>query len=317
MTQSDIIQTILRDSNYHLDRFTNTEIQALQEEILTQTIKSKETPFIRCPIRSKAIQLKPEELIRQLYAARLLNGYRYPKERIRFEHLVNFGRERKRADIVILDKDRPDTPYIIVEVKKPKLQDGKDQLRSYCNATGAPIAVWTNGQQISHYHRKDPNYFEEITDIPNADQTLADILNERFTLKDLILKDKLAAERKSLKDIILELEDEVLANAGVDVFEEVFKLIFTKLYDEFKSQDDKMFISRLLRQSINTAIQETDQDYEVKYPDYEMLKKAVEDINDDDFRTMEFRNTGQTDSELKTKIQHLLRKNNRLGPQVR
>ncbi len=305
MTQPDIIQTILKDSNYHLDLFGEPEIQALRKEIHINTIKGKETPFIRCPIRRKAIQLKPEELIRQLYAARLLDQYRYPRERVRFEHLVNFGRERKRADIVILDKDREDTPYIIIEVKKPKLQDGKDQLRSYCNATGAPIAVWTNGQQISHYHRKDPNYFEEITDIPNVDQTLADILNERFTLKDLILKDKLAAERKSLKDIILELEDEVLANAGVDVFEEVFKLIFTKLYDEFKSQDDKMFINRLLRQRINTAIQETDQDYEVEHPDYEMLKKAVEAIPDDDFRSMEFRNTGLTDSELKTKIQRL------------
>ena len=289
MPQPDIIQTILKDSNYHLDLFDESEIQALREEILTQTLRGKETPFIPCPIRRKAIQLKPEELIRQLYAERLLNQYRYPKERVRFEHLVNFGRERKRADIVILDKDRPDTPYIIVEVKKPKLQDGKDQLRSYCNATGAPIAVWTNGQQISHYHRKDPNYFEEITDIPNADQTLADILNERFTLKNLILKDKLTAERKSLKDIILELEDEVLANAGVDVFEEVFKLIFTKLYDEFKSQEDKMFINRLLRQRINIAIQETDQDYEVEHPDYEILKKAVEAIPDDDFRSMEFR----------------------------
>ena len=305
MTQPDIIQIILKDSNYHLDLFEESEIQALREEILTQTIKGKETAFIRCPIRRKAIQLKPEELIRQLYATRLFKQYRYSKERVRFEHLVNFGRERKRADIVILDKDRPDTPYIIVEVKKPKLQDGKDQLRSYCNATGAPIAVWTNGQRISHYHRKDPNYFEEITDIPNVDQTLADILNERFTLKDLILKDKLAAERKSLKDIILELEDEVLANAGVDVFEEVFKLIFTKLHDEFKSQDDKMFINRLLRQRINTAIQETDQDYEVEHPDYEMLKKAVEAIPDDDFRPMEFRNTGQTDTELKSKIQRL------------
>ena len=305
MTQLDIIQTILKDSNYHLDLFDESEIQALRAEIIIQTVKGKETPFIRCPIRRKAIQLKSEELIRQLYAARLLNQYRYPKERVRFEHLVNFGRERKRADIVILDKDRPDTPYIIVEVKKPKLQDGKDQLRSYCNATGAPIAVWTNGQQISHYHRKDPNYFEEITNIPNVDQTLADILNERFTLKNLILKDKLAAERKSLKDIILELEDEVLANAGVDVFEEVFKLIFTKLYDEFKSQDDKMIINYLLRQRINTVIQETDQDYEVENPDYEILKKAVEAIPDDDFRSMEFRNTGQTDSELKAKIQRL------------
>jgi type I restriction enzyme M protein len=31
------------------------------------------------------------------------------------------------------------------------------------------------------------------------------------------------------------MEDEVLANAGVDVFEELFKLIFTKLFDEMES----------------------------------------------------------------------------------
>ena len=306
MTQPDIIQTLLKDSNYHLDLFNESEIQALRTEILTQTVRGKETAFIQCPIRRRAIQLKPEELICQLYAARLLNQYRYSKERLRFEHLVNFGRERKRSDIVILDKDREDTPYIIVEVKKPKLQDGKDQLRSYCNATGAPIAVWTNGQQISHYHRKDPNYFEEITDIPNVDQTLADILNERFTLKNLILKDKLAAERKSLKDIILELEDEVLANAGVDVFEEVFKLIFTKLYDEFKSRSDKEYINRILRREINTVVQGSPESYSTRGADYETIKKVVEAIPDDDIeRPMEFRNTGQTDSELKFKIQRL------------
>ena len=31
MTQPDIIQTILKDSNYHLDLFTNTEVQAEQK----------------------------------------------------------------------------------------------------------------------------------------------------------------------------------------------------------------------------------------------------------------------------------------------
>ena len=332
MTESDILQTILKDSNYHLNLFTETEVRDLR-----QKVEGNDKPVIHCDVRGKAIQLKPEEVVRQLYAARLLKLYCYDTDRVRFEHSVNFGREKKRSDIVILDKDRPDTPYIIVEVKKPKLQDGKDQLRSYCNATGAPIAVWTNGQQISHYHRKDPNYFEEITDIPNADQTLADILNERFTLKDLIIKDKLAAERKSLKDIILELEDEVLANAGVDVFEEVFKLIFTKLYDEFESRSDKEYINRILRREINTVIQENTENYAAQAisesrqssvgaisesrpssvgaisesrqsvgADYETIKKVVEAIPDDDMeRAMEFRNTGQTDSELKSKIQHL------------
>ena len=298
MTQPDIIQTILKDSNYHLDLFDTSEIQSLR-----QRIEGKKTPITYCPIRGKAVHLKPEELIRQLYVERLLNRYHYPRERIHFEHLVNFGREKKRADIVILDKDRADTPYIIVEVKKPKLQDGKAQLRSYCNATGAPIAVWTNGQQISHYHRRDPNYFEDITDIPNVDQTLADILSERFTLKDLILKDKLVTERKSLKDIILELEDEVLANAGVDVFEEVFKLIFTKLYDEALSYKDKGIIDYFVRQAQNShKAHGTGVTYE---SDYDIIRLGAEDISDDRFRVMAFRNTGQTDTELKTKIQRL------------
>ena len=262
------------------------------------TAKGKETPFVKCIIRDKDIQLKPEEIVRQLYAARLLNQYGYPKKRLAFEYQVTFGREKKSADIVVFDKDRPDTPYIIIELKKPKLQDGKHQLRSYCNATGAPIGVWTNGEKISHYHRKDPNYFEDITDIPKASQRLEDVLNERFTLKDLIIKDKITNERKSLKDIILEMEDEVLANAGVDVFEEVFKLIFTKLYDEYCSKKDKARIEFYLEEYL------ADDDR----GDYDRLKACLLGLNDQKFRVMEFRNTGQTDAELKKKLQDLFDK---------
>jgi type I restriction enzyme M protein len=192
----------------------------------------------------------------------------YPLSRIQVEYGVNFGREVKRADIVVMDKDRPNTVYMLVELKKPKLKDGKDQLRSYCNATGAPIAVWTNGDQISYYQRKDPNYFEDIPGLPNANQTLADILQIKFTLEDLIKNDKLVKENKSLKTLIEEMEDEVLANAGVDVFEELFKLIFTKLYDEWYSGQGN-------RRST---------------------------------RSLEFRNTGQTEAALKTKIQDLFDK---------
>lgn len=72
-------------------------------------------------------------------------------------------------------------------------------------------------------------------------------------------------ERKSLKGLIEEMEDEVLANAGVDVFEEVFKLIFTKLFDEMESGNNKR-------------------------------------------RTLEFRNYGDTDEDLKANIQVLFDK---------
>lgn len=295
MIQTDILQSILKDSNYNLSLFSAEELEALRKKVFTKEARGKETAFINCVVRDKDIQLKPEEVVRQLYATRLIEQYGYPKKRLAFEYAVTFGREKKSADIVIFDKDRTDTAYIVVELKKPKLKDGKNQLRSYCNATGAPIGVWTNGEKISHYHRKDPNYFEDITDIPKEKQSLKDILSERFTLRDLIAKDKIANERKSLKDIILEMEDEVLANAGVDVFEEVFKLIFTKLYDEFGSKKDKDIIEYHLDQNLD----------EEERGDYEKLKECLETLNDKKFRVMEFRNTGQTDSELKKKIQEL------------
>ena len=183
MLQTDIIQTMLKDSRYHLELFTEAELAALRERILTQTVAGKPHAFVTCAVRNRPMRLKQEELIRQLYVQRLVNHYGYTKDRLALEYPVSFGRETKRADIVIVDKARPDTAYIIIEVKKPNLLEGKAQLRSYCNATGAPIGVWTNGQHVSHYHRKEPNYFEEITDIPHVNQTLSDILSERFTLK--------------------------------------------------------------------------------------------------------------------------------------
>ncbi|NBI12111.1 N-6 DNA methylase [[Haemophilus] felis] len=259
------LESILKDSQYKLTQFSQTQIEQLESQIIAKEQKGKTVFFVPCLIRHKEIKLTPEEVVRQLYISTLLDKYHYPESRISVESAVNFGREEKRADIIVWDKDNPNSAYIIVELKKPKLKDGKEQLKSYCNATGSPIGVWTNGESISFYHRKDPNYFEDISDIPNAHEKLSDILNERYTIDDLIQRDKLVNERKSLKDLILELEDEVLANAGVDVFEEIFKLIFTKLYDEMESGRNKS-------------------------------------------RFLEFRNSGDTETELKTKIQHLFDK---------
>lgn len=263
---SSIISKIVADSNYKIEQFNQTEIESVERLITMKTDKKgKEVYYVKCQIRDKDIKLTDEELVRQLYINKLINEYNYPKEKMELEYSVSFGREKKRADIVIFDKLATTSPYIIVELKKPKLKDGKEQLKSYCNATGAPIGVWTNGGQISFYHRKDPNFFEDLPNIPTFDKKLSDILNERWTIDDLISKDKLITEKKSLKDLILEMEDEVLANAGVDVFEEIFKLIFTKLYDEMESGRNET-------------------------------------------RHLEFRNYGDTETELKDKIQKLFDK---------
>lgn len=261
-----IISKIVSESNYEIEQFNQDEIMEVEKLIFSKpNKKGEDIYYVKCQVRSRDIKLTGEELVRQLYINKLRNTYKYPIEIMELEYSVSFGREKKRADIVVFDKIATTSPYIIVELKKPKLKDGKEQLKSYCNATGAPIGVWTNGGKISFYHRKDPNFFEDIPDIPTFSEKLSDILSERWTIDNLIEKDKLITEKKSLKDLILEMEDEVLANAGVDVFEEVFKLIFTKLYDEMESGRNKS-------------------------------------------RHLEFRNYGDTESELKEKIQNLFNK---------
>jgi len=230
---------LLKDSAYKLSQFKPAQIAALEAAITLKESGKKSVPYVTCLVRGKPIKLTPEEAVRQLYVMVLRDDLGYPVSRMEIEHEVTFGREKKRADICIFDKDKATTPYILIELKKPKLKDGKEQLKSYCNATGAPMGIWTNGDSISYYHRKDPNYFEDIPAIPSAHEKLSDILAERWTIADLVRLDKLVNEKKSLKDLILEMEDEVLANAGVDVFEELFKLVFTKLYDEMEGGRDK------------------------------------------------------------------------------
>ena len=169
--------------------------------------------------------------------------------------------------------------YCVIEVKKHTAKDGKEQLKSYVNATGAPLAIWTNGVTIDYYERLDPNYFEPLTDIPTADQTIEDIKDESFTYLDLMKKDRLMEEKKSLKNLILEMEDEVLANAGVDVFEEVFKLVFIKLYDEMESAGDREYIERELSK-------------QEKQTNYVGDKQALENISNEGLRQLEFRSRG-------------------------
>lgn len=220
--------------------FSEEEVRALDARVAMRENRGKQVPYVTCLVRDKEVQLKPEERTRQLWLARLIDKLGYARSRIAIEYPITFGRDSsKRADIVVFDADRPTVPYIIVEVKQAKYKDGKEQLRSYAHATGAPLAVWSDGILAEVWHRKNPNYFMPIHELPRADQTIEQVVDQPWTIQTLIdLEEERVKEGKfarSLRDLIEDMEDEVLANAGVDVFEEVFKLIFTKLYDEMNS----------------------------------------------------------------------------------
>ena len=115
------LSDILKDSNYSLSQFDTEKISSLEERLKIKDLKGKATPYIYCLVRKKDIKLTPEEVVRQLYLQTLRDDYGYPVSRMELEYIVTFGREKKRADIVIFDKDQTTTPYIIVELKSPKL----------------------------------------------------------------------------------------------------------------------------------------------------------------------------------------------------
>ncbi|GAB2176906.1 N-6 DNA methylase [Dongia sp. agr-C8] len=254
--------------------FSEAELEAIRDRLSEKDARGKTALFVKCLIREKNVPLKQEELIRQLWINRLLDKLAYPKRRIAVEYPITFGRDTsKRADVVVFDADRPTVPYIIIEVKQSTYKDGKEQLRSYAHATGAPLALWSNSKLAEVWHRKNPNYFMPIHVLPRADQTIEQVVDQPWTIQKLIdLEEERINEGKSalsLRELIQDMEDEVLANAGVDVFEEVFKLIFTKLFDEltsFRRGTALRFRNQNTAAQLKSAIQNLFDDAKKKWP---------------------------------------------------
>lgn len=113
------IAEVLKNSNYKLSQFNEEDVRDLEENITLKKTAKGTVPYVQCRIREKQIRLTPEEVIRQLYIKILTDRYQYPADRIQLEYPVHFGREVKRADIVVFDKDKPSSVFMIVEVKSP------------------------------------------------------------------------------------------------------------------------------------------------------------------------------------------------------
>lgn len=239
---SEIIGKIFRnpDMQYGLSVFDGIKA----EEVLDLSEKEGKY-YLKCLKRNKILVAKPEEIIRQLMVYKLVNLYKYPIDRIDVEVDVQFGREvgKKRADIVIYREDGR-TPYLVVEVKKPDVKDGLGQLKSYANATGAPILVLTDGKVQNNILRTDPNLFEDLPEIPKFNETVEDVRSKKITYADL-------DEVQNLKQLVYDLQEVVLSNSGVDSFDEIFKLIYAKLYDELETPRNENRRFRVIAGSTN------------------------------------------------------------------
>lgn len=253
MTIKEVIDKIFRNPEimYGLDEFSGISV----EDILDVFEKEKGKFYLKCIKRNKDLLVwneekqtgEPEEIVRQLWIHKLINSYNYSLDRIAVEVSVNFGREvhEKAADVVVYQEDK-ETPWIVLEMKSPDAKDGLEQIKSYLNAQGGPIGVLSDGKTKVILYRPYPHQFENtLRDIPRVDQTIQDVLESKLTLHDLEI-------RYDLVEIIKILEELVLAGAGVDSFNEIFKLIYAKLYDEKYARDRKGEL--LFRQSSDPRV---------------------------------------------------------------
>ncbi len=259
----EIIDKIFRDSSiaYGLKEFEgvnfNDVLKITEQEKNRYCVKDLKSGKERFVWDDKKQNGKPEEIIRQLWLYKLNTYYKYPFDRIDVEKSVHFGREihKKAVDIVVYKKDKI-TPLILIEVKSPTEKKGIEQLRGYLNAEGAEIGLWSNGIKRIILYRPYPKEFNDtLPDLPSAAQTIDDLLEAKKTLFDY------TTTEANLKEIVESMEELVLANAGVDVFNEVFKLIYAKLYDESEARVNR-------------------KDNEIYFRKYKDPQKTYEVIND-------------------------------------
>lgn len=285
-SMSRTIKQILGESEYNkLSQFTDEEKQWLNDRVQN---RADGKDGIECIVRGlnsegDYYELTPEEIVRQLYAHKFIEEYGYKKEQLSFEVPVFYaGTELitdKRIDIAIFNKDDNDIIDVIVEVKRPKITDVNtiyddetstpfQQMQSYCRQKQSKIGVIANGGNLLKFY-DSPNFDEELTInyFPKADEDLQEWKeNRRFTIKQLMQVDRL--QNETLKEIIEEVEQRFGANDSSDkAFDEIFKLIFIKLYDEYLSGNDADAIAI----GMNTYHQE------------------LKDIDDSNFRVMQFR----------------------------
>ena len=225
-----------------LNVFNESELQSLNllNKIKIYRREKDKKIVVYCLKRNKEIVAKPEEIVRQLFLAYVRDYLGYPLAQVDVEVPVQMGvDDSKRADIVVFTNDTCTSKYLIFEIKKPEADSGVEQLQSYLNATGTFFGTWSNGKDIVFQLREEfpetkgePYHYRDIPRLPKKGEVLDDVLKP-LTKKDL-------RTIQNLKDTIKRLEDTALANAGVNAFDELFKLFFAKLHDEFdpKKTDD-------------------------------------------------------------------------------
>ncbi|WP_191682357.1 N-6 DNA methylase [Janibacter melonis] len=191
-------------------------------------------------VSGRQLLATPEEVEAvQPFIRQLLDDYGYPKAHIRTRpqwHVKTSPSDRARSypvDIAVFNSPthEADGLKIVVECKKKRRRDGRDQLEDYMRLSRADLGVWFNGNERLFLHKIEGEgrvSFEEIPNLPRYGERLEDV--------GLYRRDSLRPTH-SLRSVFRAVRNFLAANAvGMTRDEalaaQIINLIFCKIYDE-------------------------------------------------------------------------------------
>ncbi|MEU2719733.1 N-6 DNA methylase [Streptomyces smyrnaeus] len=175
----------------------------------------------------------------QPFARQLIEDYGYPVSHIRTRpqwHVKASPSDRAKkypVDIAVFSSDThsDESLQIVVECKKKKRKDGRDQLEDYMRLSRAELGVWFNGEErlfLRKLEHKGKVTFEVIPNLPRYGERVEDIgLYTRESLRPTHnLRSTFRAVRNYLAaNAVGMTRDEALA-------QQIINVIFCKIYDE-------------------------------------------------------------------------------------
>jgi type I restriction enzyme M protein len=193
------------------------------------------------------VKASPEETEAvQVFAQRLVEDYKYPKQRIQtrpqFRVRIRPSDEGRAfpIDIAVFGSKRKieDDLFLVVECKKKNRKDGVAQLKLYLDMSPAVLGVWFNGDEHVYLRKvlksDGTRQYAELPNIPRYGQRIEDI--GLFKRKDLVRPSNLKAVFRDLRNHLAGMttgitRDEALA-------QEIISILFCKILDEQETEPD-------------------------------------------------------------------------------
>ena len=239
-------------------------------------------------LTGRSISNSAEERVRQTFIKILHTDYAYPKELIKREVSIQQGSkvmldkrsEREiRADIVVYNSKKAALEHdqgnilFIVECKQPSVTEGYNQLVSYIYNTSAVGGVWTNGEGVYVYRKRQGNEIglDDIVSLPRY--------KENWYEDTGIIPPKTTLPRPHNVRFLLsschnKLYGRGMENQDFDLVMDMVRILLAKIQDETGPGEkpkfwitNEEFQSAEGRRSVADTVQKLFRSYADQYPD--------------------------------------------------